>query len=84
MHAHIHRHIFRQVHFILDVEVPLDADVVALAQQCVERIFLAKVQLQLQGARRKPVLRHVAPKPHEVPRIGCKVHVDFGCVILDA
>ena len=84
MQAHIDREVFRDVNLVLYVQVLFMADQIALTDERVQRILLPKVKLKLQRARGELMASHVASKTNEVPGIRCKVHVDFGRIVLDA
>ena len=51
MGSDVNRHVFRHVDFVLDVEVVLEREQVAVADERVERILLPVVEFELQRAR---------------------------------
>ena len=84
MQAHIDREIFRDIDLVFYVQVLFMADQIALTNERVQRVFLPKVDLKLQRARGELMAGYVASKTNEMPSVRCKVHVDFGRIVLDA
>ena len=82
--AHIDRKVFSDVDLIFHIQILFVADQIALTNERVQRILLPKVKFKLQRARGELMAGQVASKTNEVPSVWCKVHINFGGVVLDA